>query len=968
MSNMSYPTKENSQFMNVQGGEKKVMKKILSVALSTAMAFSMFASVAFGETAKATPEEAFNALAAKGILNGYPDGQAHLEKDLTRAEFAKIITKLFGLQEVTGQLSYKDKGYTATNWAVPYIEAVTKAGYMQGQDTVKGIFNYNGKVTVEEVAAVLARALKLEAPTATDNSASVWAKGYAQAVINAGFIAKDVNFKANAIRSLVVEAAYKVDAAQTKPAVVSAQATSPTKVLVTFADQGTLEVTLTTALVAGTETTIPTFQYKGFNYSDVKVTLAAPQVVSVTSANAKQLVVKFNRPVDASTLIATGDVFVTDLVEIKEVAGAKVVDETKAKVVLSDDKTTATVTAAAGEIFDGQYAITIKKGVKTSSAEEVPAFTVLLTIKDTVAPTLVSTTAVAKTTTNQVTVKFSEPVQTAGVIAYVNNAAVTIDPSKNAGITDTLVLTTGNLDSGKTYDVSLLNVKDYAGNATTPNPLATTVAVVSDVAGPVVKSVTVDGEKNVKVEFDKAVDKATFDNNVRLVNPSNGAVLTLFGTPVLSNGDKTVVFTPFDASQIAFGKDNTFTATFFLGTGVKDKLGNALASAYSTSLTFTKDVVAPTVTGVTYTSKGLLVTFSEGLTNVPLGNAYTVIDDATGLVKNPVVGGSAAVQASDDKTVLLPYSLGTGNYTLRLGAEFVTDKATVGNKNAATVNKFSVTAASTTDSSAPEFNWTDASKTYVVASANGTLSATQTISYVVYDANGLDFTTVLDVNNYTLDGKALPSGTWFTTNRVDNTAADSATNKTTVTLNIPASGLTETKDSYRLVISNIKDKAGNTAGPQVSQAVKLFEGTKPVFNSAVIASGDNTTVVLGFSETVRNVNVKDFDVIINGSTTAVPDASLNLVAGSGSDAGKYLLKVATEVKTIDSVKGLFVKGTNIRLTTLDSNASNADGWLNFNSSYVSSASITIASDAGIIDLADTATGNTIVKGTSIAVK
>lgn len=65
--------------MNVQGGEKKVMKKILSVALSTAMAFSMFASVAFGETAT-TPQAKFDALAAKGVLNGYPDGQAHLEK------------------------------------------------------------------------------------------------------------------------------------------------------------------------------------------------------------------------------------------------------------------------------------------------------------------------------------------------------------------------------------------------------------------------------------------------------------------------------------------------------------------------------------------------------------------------------------------------------------------------------------------------------------------------------------------------------------------------------------------------------------------------------------------------------------------------------------------------------------------------------------------------------------------------
>ena len=147
--------------MNVQGGEKKVMKKILSVALSTAMAFSMFASVAFGDAAATTPQQKFDALAAKGILNGYPDGQAHLERDLTRAEFAKIVTKLFDLTEVNNKLSYKDKGYNATNWAVPYIEAVTAANLMQGKDTVKGIFDYNGKVTVEEVAAVLVRALKL---------------------------------------------------------------------------------------------------------------------------------------------------------------------------------------------------------------------------------------------------------------------------------------------------------------------------------------------------------------------------------------------------------------------------------------------------------------------------------------------------------------------------------------------------------------------------------------------------------------------------------------------------------------------------------------------------------------------------------------------------------------------------------------------------------------------------------------
>ncbi len=126
MSNKSYPIKENSIVMKVQGGEQKVMKKILTVALSTAMAFSMFASVAFGDSAVSVQEK-YDSLKAKGIFNGYPDQQAHLERDMTRAEFAKVLTKLLGLKEVTGTLSYKDKGYNAKNWAVPYIEAVTAA-------------------------------------------------------------------------------------------------------------------------------------------------------------------------------------------------------------------------------------------------------------------------------------------------------------------------------------------------------------------------------------------------------------------------------------------------------------------------------------------------------------------------------------------------------------------------------------------------------------------------------------------------------------------------------------------------------------------------------------------------------------------------------------------------------------------------------------------------------------------------
>ncbi|USB32860.1 S-layer homology domain-containing protein [Paenibacillus sp. YPG26] len=241
MSNTSYTFKENSYMKDIQGGDKKVMKKILSVALSTAMAFSMFASVAFGAESTLTPQQQFDALSAKGILNGYPDGSAHLEKTVTRGELAKVIVKTLGLKEVTGVFSYKDKNYNAKNWAAPYIEAVTAAGIMQGKDTAKKIFDFNGNVTAEELATVLVRALKLEVPTTgIDNSATAWAKGYVQAAINAGLLEKSTNFQAAATRSQVVVAAYVVDQKNTLATVTGVSVASPNTLTVTGTGLGKL--------------------------------------------------------------------------------------------------------------------------------------------------------------------------------------------------------------------------------------------------------------------------------------------------------------------------------------------------------------------------------------------------------------------------------------------------------------------------------------------------------------------------------------------------------------------------------------------------------------------------------------------------------------------------------------------------------------------------------------------------------
>ncbi|MEK5450206.1 beta strand repeat-containing protein [Paenibacillus sp. FSL R7-0331] len=922
MSDMSYPTKEKSQFMNVQGGEKKVMKKILSVALSTAMAFSMFASVAFGETAT-TPQAKFDALAAKGILNGYPDGQAHLEKDLTRAEFAKIVTKLFGLTEVTGKLSYNDKGYTATNWAVPYIEAVTAANLMQGKDTVKGIFDYNGKVTVEEVAAVLFRALKLEQPTTTDNSASAWAKGYAQAVINAGLVAQGTNFKANATRSLVVEAAYAVDNLSAVATVVSAEALSPTSVFVTFSDKTTTTVTLTTALVEGVETPI-TFANNGHNYT-AKVTLAAPKVVSVTTPNAKQLVIKFNRAIDADTVIASDKTLVDNNIAVTTLTGAETVNINGANAVLSSDKTELTLTPAGSEFFKGQYTVTVTKSVKTSTGAELTPYTQLITVADVVAPTITSVTSTAKATTNKVVVKFSEPVQ-AGTIAYVDGVAA--PATTGSSLSEVILTTSTTLVTGKTYNVSFLNVRDFAGNYITPNPTATTVTVLADVELPTISSFTVSGENTVSVVFSKAVDINSLYGVFTLLNASGvnqGALL-----PTAGSDNKTFTLT---TATTPVWTNGVFNGSVTVAAGIRDLLGNVTTATSTQAVTFTKDTIAPTVASVTYGSTGLVVKFSEKVDVT--GTGFTLINDATG-VSTPVTVSTATYKNSDGSVTFTNVTgFAAGNYTLRLPSGLVKDLSAQKNGNATSVHAVAITATTSTDSSQPVF---------VSNPTRGAAEATnpndQIITYTIQDANGLNLSTVTNINNYTLDAKALPAGSYVTTNYSGTASANLV-----VKIYVPTSGITDSK-GYDFLITGIQDSVGNTITPKLTQGVALVDGVAPKLASATVSVDDSKRLIVNFSENVSTPVGANFVVTINGVEAK---GAVTVSSGSGS---RYFLNISALKGTYNGADVLYFEtnGTaGVQAGEILAYTSASAGAVDLSAAYIGNITVKIADNSGITD-------------------
>lgn len=636
MSNTSYPFKENSIVMNVQGGEKKVMKKILTVALSTAMAFSMFASVAFGDTA-VTPQQKFDALAAKGIFNGYPDGSAHLEKEMTRAEFAKVITKLLGLKEVTGTLSYKDKGYDAKNWAVPYIEAVTAAGIMQGQDNVKKIFNYNGKVTIQEMATVLTRALKLEIPANPNNNAADWAKGYVQAAIDKGLISKDANFKANASRSQLVEAAYAID--QAANITFTYKVVDPSNVEFTLSTGEVVNVKLDTPLVANKETEVK-FKDKAGNEYTGKVTWVvtnATKVQSAASTNLKEVDVAFDGKVDKASA--------TDKDNYSINSGAKVV---KSAALLEDGKTVRLLLADGYTFVQGtDYTVNVKN-VK-SDGKVLSTQDVKFTSADNTLPTVSEVKALGN---KAIKVTFSEPVKNVASSNFqLDDKAFVGSVTKGANEREVILKDyTGNVAVG-THKITSSLVEDYAGLKSLSS--TNEFSVVEDKEGPVVSEISATLEK-VTVTFNEEIDPDSVTSS-SFYWKSGDTKKYGKATQVAGN----VYAVDFTENPLP-----GYETTLYIN--VKDYSGNANPTVEH-KVTASVDLTRPKVDSVAYGKDGnniLTVKFDKPVYG-DVKTAYKITNSDNDVF--PVVSASAA-PGSDNKVFYLTTSAGLsdGDYTLKI--------------------------------------------------------------------------------------------------------------------------------------------------------------------------------------------------------------------------------------------------------------------------------------------------------------
>ncbi|MEK4882210.1 MULTISPECIES: S-layer homology domain-containing protein [Paenibacillus] len=169
------------------------------VALNTLFGGTLYASAAeitppFSDLTEIqqTKSAAILEAARLGLLKGDPNGQFRPTATMTRQELAAILAKTLKLDSsVNSTSTFRD--VSDSSWSVSAIEAVKKAGFMEGDLT--GNFNPSRPVTREELAVIFVRAIRGtgaqggQAKKVNDESTiSNWAKEYTDVALRLNLI------------------------------------------------------------------------------------------------------------------------------------------------------------------------------------------------------------------------------------------------------------------------------------------------------------------------------------------------------------------------------------------------------------------------------------------------------------------------------------------------------------------------------------------------------------------------------------------------------------------------------------------------------------------------------------------------------------------------------------------------------------------------------------------------------------
>ncbi|QQE74136.1 hypothetical protein KDJ56_20190 [Brevibacillus composti] len=601
--------------------------------------------------------------------------------------------------------------------------------------------------------------------------------------------------------------------------------------------------------------------------------------MTLSAINATQIQVVFNKAVDKSTAEDESNYELNGTAVTASGlfggAGTTATLQADGKTVIIEAGTTALKKNVS-------FTLTVKN-VQDTNYQEVEEFSKVITGADTTAPAIDAVEAAAGANgTQSVTVKFNEPVHLGlGSAVYSIDgvaAAGAINGSDNSKVDLT---TTQVLEAGKTYTVVVSGISDGENQATV---LTKTFTVAGDVDAPAVVEVK-QKYNSIAVKFDKEISAtalaaltagATDDFSVVKMGDATQYATAIGLDPEDASG-KTVLV---DLSVPGVYGNSSSTSVSFTLKNVEDVNGNKMAD-YTASVNLVKDEVKPTLVSSklnTSNNQEIILEFSEPVTDPNMvANLQIISKKYASDVSATYIGGAGAgadvlVKADGTPTVLtqskfvkvtLTAPLAEGSYEITIPANATAD--VVGNVQN-TAQKFTVNVSASADTDKP-----------TVASVTAAVSAANKNEIVVTFSEKVTLADATNLNNYLLNGAALPAGTIIL-----NTTATPA-NQTEFTIILPRDAVSADTTTATLTITGVKDAAGNVMNQHLEPGIALDDTKQPTLVSAKATAKD--TLVITFSEDVNVADQAGNDVVITDGTNTV---NIDLGAVTVTDVNKVV--------------------------------------------------------------------------------
>ena len=812
--------------------KNKSFNKLMAGTMTAAMVAGVVAPVATAAEESAFKDvpkghwsaDAINSMAAKGIIVGIGDGLFGFGDDVTRAQVATFMVKAKGIEPGSTKTPFTD--VPESSIYAKFIAAAEANKIMAGLGDNK--FGPYEKLTRAQMAQLLVNAYGFKADennkkSFNDIEGLPWAtaKSSIETLASLGIVAGEGEGKFNPNGVVTREQAAQ-------------------------------------------------FIYNAMNYHPEVKTEA--KVESVSAINAQEIKVTFTNPVNEKSAVNEANYIFKQ--NGADLTAADFEGEAGKKGVLSKDGKSVTFKLKTEKAFanSDKYAVHSTTGVLGADLKPVEKYLdTEKTFSDSKAPELLG----ARVVGNAVELTFNKPVK--------ENAEVKIDgvkiegakvASKTPGVytlTTSAIADKGIFAKGD-HEVVVYDAEDTLRvNANKASILTTKYTVSSDTTAPEVKAVKAINNRTFKVTFSEPLSQ----HPEVTVKKGNYTFPTAAYDTVGGNGVVQFTIDPQDATSyiVSIKEDAKDARNPLYASGEKNvdlsvnlknfkDTVNLLGKPVDMSVSLTEDTATPKVSTDSLNKiegNNLLVKF----------NGKIVVNNKDQIVvrdKDGVVVTSEITTVGDVLNIKLASAAKDEPYTVEVKAGAI--KFAKNEELASySVNTNSNVAFNTTVS-------TTGIVTPVVEKNADIISIEGDVITVNYgqDMSG----NAKDVENYKIDGKALPAGT----------TAEFVGSKQIVKISLPKNYFAKAQDAKFTISTNVLTASGSkvvanaqTKAP-VESLIKFADNTAPKLASAVYVKATNeaevsNTIKVTFDENVKEFAaddaqfINDLKVVVNGNNAAV---------------------------------------------------------------------------------------------------